>query len=195
MAKYWQCLAFVNAKPSNLVTFCLRGDITGHHAGMPTTEHQKRINREKQRRWRERQRNAKVVTNGAPVDRDDDPADPESGQLSPAGLVDVAMVIPKCTTDESADAESGEDYSGDLMREQARWVYERRLLTVIERRRRLGELIQVDDAKAQSAALARRIRAALNRAASHLPADLSPEQRSACSQALATAIKQALANL
>lgn len=150
------------------------------------------INREKQRRWRERQRKGQVVTGGSSVDRDDDPTDPESGQLSPAGLVDADQRMPQLPT---ANGDSGEGYSGDLMQEQARWVYERRMLTVIERRRRLGELIQVDDARSQSAALARRIRAALGRANSHLPADLSPEHRAVCTQSLATAIKQALAEL
>jgi hypothetical protein len=89
----------------------------------------------------------------------------------------------------------GDEFSGDLMQEQARWVYERRLLTIIERRRRLGELIPVDEARAQSAALARRIRAALDRAPSHLPADLTPELRASCTAALGLAIKQAMAAL
>jgi hypothetical protein len=151
--------------------------------------------RERKRAQREREKKKLAprtrLSFASQPDRDDDPSDPESDQLSPAGLVAAAQTMPALPP----ALHVGDEFSGDLMQEQARWVYERRLLTIIERRRRLGELIPVDEARAQSAALARRIRAALDRAPSHLPADLTPELRAACTAALGLAIKQAMAAL
>lgn len=111
---------------------------------------------------------------------DDDPGDPASSQIAPGGL-DAPSPDSAC--------------SGDLMKEQALWVHERCKITRLEYRRRLGELIPVEDAKRQTAALARRIRAALDRAPSHLPADLDPATRAAATTAMAAAIRQALSAL
>jgi hypothetical protein len=116
-----------------------------------------------------------------PLDLDDAPEDAGSSQLSPAGI--------------TQPTDSGPGPVSDLMTEQAIWVHRRRQLTEIEIRRRKGELIEIDEAKQQSAALARRVRSALARAPSLLPADLSPEVRAASVTAMDGAIRLALAAL
>ena len=68
-------------------------------------------------------------------------------------------------------------------------------ITELELARRRGELISKDDAKSDVSTLCRRIRAALDRAPSLLPGELSPEHQAACKSAMASAIKQALALL
>jgi len=82
---------------------------------------------------------------------------------------------------------------GDLMEEQALWVRRRREITELELAKRRGELIPVQDARAQTQALGRRVRAALDRMPSYLPAHLSPDARTECERAMATAITAALA--
>jgi phage terminase Nu1 subunit (DNA packaging protein) len=85
--------------------------------------------------------------------------------------------------------------AGDLMAEQALWVKRRREITELELARRRGDLIPVVDARAQTQALGRRVRAALDRMPSHLPAHLSPEYRAECEQAMAAAVSAALATI
>jgi len=146
---------------------------------LPKTDHQKALNAARQARWRERKRRA-LAPESVHLDRDDDASDPGSSQLLPSGI------------EPSAD-ESDADL--DLMKEQALWVKRRRTLTEIEIQRRRGELIPVEEARLKVAALSRRIRAALDRMPSHLPADISPDARAAATKAMAHAVKIAMANL
>ena len=133
---------------------------------------------------RKRAQRARERRSLAPIaDLDDSPDDAGSSQLSPAGITQPDACAPHVGAVQ------------DLMTEQAIWVHRRRQLTEIEIRRRNGELIEIDEAKQQSAALASRIRAALGRAPLLLPADLSPEIRSAAAVAVDGAIKSALALL
>ena len=83
----------------------------------------------------------------------------------------------------------------EIEREQTLWIKSRREISELKRRKLEGELMEVSDAKRQVATLARRIKIALDRAPSHLAADLSPEIRAAASAAMAAAIRQALSTL
>ena len=149
-----------------------------HMTETDAVEYRRMRARERKRAQRDRERRAQVMAEDDPSATD---ADALNDHLSPPGLF--------------AEAEGAQQFSGDLVREQALWVFERRKLTALELARRRGELIQLDEARTQSQNLARRIRAALDRAPQLLPADLPPDVRAACSTALATAIKNALKNL
>lgn len=102
---------------------------------------------------------------------------PQSDALAPAGLISSATPV------------------GDLMEEQALWVRRRREITELELAKRRGELIPVMDARAASAAMGRRIRAALDRIPGMLPAHLSPESRVECERAIAQAVAAAVATI
>lgn len=126
----------------------------------------------------QRQREREQVIRSTALAPDDDPADAASDQVLPSGV-----------TQPEDDTEN----TMDLMREQAIWVRRRRQITEIELRRREGEVILREEAERQAATLGRRVRAALERAPSLLPGDISPENRSACATAMSSAIRQALA--
>jgi hypothetical protein len=144
---------------------------------MALTEAQRTAARDRKRLQRKREKER--LYRDAAATGDDDPADEGSSQIAPAGLVEPPASQPV----------------SDLMTEQALWVQKRRMITELELARRRGELVSIEDAARQSAALARRIRAALDRAPSLLPAELSPENHAACKSAMAAAIKAALAGV
>lgn len=137
------------------------------------TEAQRVAARERKRLQRARERQGQIRETAA----DDDPADPSSEQLLPAGIVQGG----------------GSGPTLGLMEEQAIWVRKRRELTELELARRRGEVVSREESARQAAALCRRIRAALDRAPSLLPGDLSVENQTACRKAMAAAIAQALA--
>ena len=149
--------------------------------------------RERQARYRQRKDAAQVAQIEAGAD--DDPSDPSSSQLTPAGLLPYAVTSSTYTPGQLAVPANDADQVGDLMDEQAKWVAVRRRISELELQRRRGELILIEDATRDAQALARRIRAALDRAAAHLPGDLAPEIRDQCAKALGVAVSQAMALL
>lgn len=150
---------------------------------------ERRAARERQARYRQRKDAAQVeqIASG----RDDDAADPSSAQLVPAGIIQ----FPSAAKDSGKPESDSPETVADLMTEQAIWVQRRRVLTELEIKRRKGELIEREEADRQAASLGRRVRAALDRAPSHLPADLIPADRERCAKALSIAIEQAMASL
>lgn len=143
------------------------------------------MNAARVRKHREKKRRALVVGDADIID--DDPADPGSDQLSPAGVEVPDHELPGAPKDPGG--------VGSLEYEQALWVRERRKISTLEYQRRRGLMVEIDEARQQQSALARKIRAALDRAPSYLPADLAPEARTACASAMSQAIKAALRHL
>lgn len=148
---------------------------------MPTTESQRIYNRDAKRRQRAKEAQALVV-----AVTDDDAA----------FLVESPdHAKPDALGDQDGATSPAEPFSGNPLVEQARKNYQQYLLLRLEHRRRRGLMIATDEARRQFTALARRIRNALDRAPSNLPADLSPEIRAAATTAMAAAIRQAMAAL
>ena len=140
------------------------------------------------REWRRRSR-AEKSRRPSLLAEEADAHDPgEAGDLaSISGGVDAVAQQPQ-----PDDGRTGSHGRLDLTEQQAELILVRRRIAEIDLAVRRGELIPLDDAKRQSAALARRIRAALERAPSLLPGDLSPEHQASCKSAMAAAIHQAL---
>ena len=83
----------------------------------------------------------------------------------------------------------------EIEREQTLWIKSRREISELKRRKLEGELMEVSDAKRQVATLARRIKIALDRSATFLPADIDPTTRAIAAAAMKAAIATALATL
>jgi hypothetical protein len=104
--------------------------------------------------------------------------DPSSDVISPSGV---------------GSGSSDSDRSLALEEEQALWVKRRREITELELAKRRGELVPIAEVRAQSAAMGRRIRLALDKIPQHLPGHLSPETRAECEKAIAVAVSSAMA--
>lgn len=137
----------------------------------------------RQRRSRERRKAMASVEVGSDLSAimaDEMADDPGSEVITPSGMM--------------ADRASlGTSLALEV--EQALWVKRRREITELELSKRRGELVHIADVRAQSAAMGRRIRIALDKIPQHLPAHLSPESRAECERAIAMAVSAAMATV